>query len=289
MVLITTAGLSSSSMTPWPRMHPGQKNPFQNAPGLFIYALPNLAGTCPFSYSDTDLFCRFTEDSNNAPNQHHQHHRCCHSPAVTSRCCHHHHDPPSESAAAEPLAAPPTKEGAPDTELLLPPRSPTSLSPSDESHFDLDDGVSASSLTEDGAAEPEEQEERNEPVTPTQSHPQSSPTVSDFPETMDSENVGGEGDGEVKDEKKKKKKRGRGAARRRHRKQPKSGLFPGHVGNIRGPRALGLSGPYYDWWVWHMYSQAPHYPPPPFLSWPPPTGMYDQPGLVWCNGPAPRF
>ncbi|KAI0273905.1 hypothetical protein BGY98DRAFT_936217 [Russula aff. rugulosa BPL654] len=158
-----SAGLSS-----WPRMQSGLKNPFQNAPGPFIYALPNLAGTCPFSFEDTILFCPFSGvgDSNKAldsnPNpdpdphhhHHHHHHRGCHNPAVTSPCCHHHDPPPSESA--EPHTAP-TEEGAPpDTEspLLPPPPSPrTSASPSpDESHFDLPLGdYIISPLAEDGS------------------------------------------------------------------------------------------------------------------------------------------
>jgi len=297
VLLASAAGLSSSPMSSWPAgMQSGQKdpfqNPFQNAPGPFIYALPNLAGTCPLSYSDTVLFCSFSGEPN-APDPHHHHHRCCHtSPAVTSRSCH--RDPPSESAEEPPKA--PTKEaGEPDEELPSPPLARPSappLSPSVENHFDLVDDFSSESLTDDGT-EPRKQEEGPQASSglsssSTQSNSVvSSPTESDFLDgpgpKKEGEKVKMEGrrselsastqsnslpvssptrsdcpDGLKKEGEAKKKTRGQ--RKRRSRKQAK--------GSEHGvaPRFMGLSGIHYGLWTQYMHLQPPLYLPPPPVS-----------------------
>jgi hypothetical protein len=296
MVLLASVGLSS-----WPRMQSGLKNPFQNAPGPFIYALPNLAGTCPFSFEDTILFCPFSGvgDSNKAldsnPNpdpdvrhhSHHHHHRGCHNPAVTSPCCHHYDPPPSESA--EPHTAP-TEEGAPpDTESPLPPppppppspRTSASLSP-DESHFDLPLGdYIISPLAEDGSEpgqqlEPQASELSSESSTPTPSTALPSPTGSNFEEEGSKEEAG-EG---VEKEKEKgpRHKRKRGGKRSRRRRQPEHG-----VSSI-APRFMGLSAVHYDVWTKYVCPQAPQFPLPPAMSHHHPVGF-----VVPSNCPAPQF
>jgi hypothetical protein len=249
VLLASAAGLSSPmSSLSWP---PGQKNPFQNAPGPFIYALPNLAGTCPFSCSpDTVSFCSF-------------------------------HDPPSVESAEPPTAS--TKdseegEGAPDA-----PESPSSsssassssspLSPSDETHFELGDVTSPPCPTriEGGAGiEPERQTEQQPqqreepqsessvpsipPTTPTHSNALSSPTTEcGFREGQKEEG----GVGEWEEVREVREKRGAGRRkRRRNRKQGKGRSRPEHhgVGSI-APRFMGLSGIHYG--LWSQYGLCP--------------------------------
>jgi hypothetical protein len=219
-------------------MHTGQKNPFQNAPGPFVYALPNLAGTCPFSFSDTVLSCPF-EDS---ASQHH-HHDCYHHPAMTS-CCYQQTTESAVLAVAVP-APPPT--------------------PLDESHFDLGD-ISSSFLVEGGRAElytrkqqhDQQQQERttSEPPTPTHSQTLSSPMGSEFPEGKD-ENEKEDGDGEEGG----KGKRGR-RCRRRRKRNNKGRLSSEHSGGcVMGPRVMGLSGLHFDRWTRYV-CPAPAPPPP---------------------------
>ena len=291
MVLLASAAGLSSPMSSWPGMHSGQKdpfqNPFQNAPGPFIYALPNLTGTCPLSYSDTVLFCSFSGELNAPDPHHHHHHRCCHtSPAVTSCSCH--RDPPSAESTGEPPKAPTKGEGEPDTELPSPPLARPStppLSPSVENHFDLADDFSSESLTDDGT-EPRKQEEEPQAnsglsTTSTQSNSVvSSPTESDFLDgpKKEGEDVKMEGrrselsastqsnslpvssptrsdclDGPKKEGEAKKT---RGQRKRRSRRQAKSehGV---------PPRFMGLSGIHYGLWTQYVQLQPPLYPPPP--------------------------
>ncbi|KAF8497930.1 hypothetical protein F5888DRAFT_264711 [Russula emetica] len=286
MVLLASAGLSSSSspMSSWPRMQSGQKNPFQNAPGPFIYALPNLAGTCPYSYSDTALLGSFSSggDSSNAfepedPHHQHQHHPRCHSPDVTSRCFCCHHDPTSDLESAEPPSTAATKEeSAPDTESpspLPPPPSAPSLSPSDEIHFGLGDDIdpSSESLTEGGNESLAEQRQESQSSsvqstssTPTQSsstNAQSSPTRSDFQEGSKEEG----GEGGLGGEGRKKRARGR-RARRKGRRNGRSKHEHGGS-SIIAPRFMGLSGiPYYGIWAQYVCPQAPPQFPPPAMN-----------------------
>lgn len=221
----------SLSLSSWPRMQPGQKNPFQNAPGPFIYALPNLDGTCPFTVS----FCTFSGagEPNEALNPDHPDHRHRgrrHNPVVTSRCCDQLYDDlPSESypeSTEQPTA--PAEEGAPqDTESPplpplppSPPQTPTLLSLSDETHFGLGDiDVSSSPLAEGGSELPAEQQElhaTSELCTSNPSTALQSPTGSDF---QDQEGSNGRGEEEEKEEKKVRHKRARGGKRRSRRRQ----------------------------------------------------------------------
>ncbi|KAN0103702.1 hypothetical protein V8E52_011727 [Russula decolorans] len=288
MESLAGAGLSSSSMSlssSWPRMRSGQKNPFQNAPGPFIYALPNLAGTCPFSCSpDTDLFCSSlgAGDSNNAPPanpHHHRHHHHC-------RCCCCHHDSPSPPSESTELPTASTKEGsAPDSteSPLLAPPAPyaSSLSPSSESHCDLGDAISSPSPIEGGAEpgrqEPQASETSTPPLTPTQSNALSSPAESDFQE----------GQKKVGDleEVREKKGGGRRKKRRRYRRQPRGG--PPHEYGVStiAPRFMGLSGMHYASGLWTPYV-CPQAPPPAMNYY------HQYPGggfVVHPNGSAPLF
>ena len=229
---------ASSSAPPWPRMHTDQKNPFQNAPGPFVYALPNLTGTCPFSFSDTVLSCPFADSTG----QHN--HDCYHHPAVTF-CCHQ-HTPTTESEAPVVVPAPP----------------PTPL---DESHFDLGDIIS-SSLPEGGAEiyyttkqHHHQQERTSEPPTPTHSHTLSSPMGSEFPEAKD-ENENGEGEGDGEEDVVKGK--GRRRCRKRRKRNTRGRLSSEHAGGcVMGPRVMGLSGMHFDRWTRYV-CPAPAPPPP---------------------------
>ena len=265
MVLLASAGLSSL-MSSWPRMQSGQKNPFQNAPGPFIYALPNLASACPFSCSDTVRSCAFSGESIDAPDPHphHDHNRCCHCPAVTSHFCQHSSDPSSESESE--TAGPPTapaKESAPDTGPQsgspLPPPPPrlfSPLSPSDESHFDLGVDISSSSLpaTERETTEPEQEQEEQEgrekhhqaskPSTPT--YTLSSLTGSDFPE----------GPKEEVEEEKENEKTGERRRGRNHKRQRRRGRGRPPAGENVAPRFMGLSGIHYGLWTQYVCPQA---------------------------------
>ncbi|KAF8466065.1 hypothetical protein DFH94DRAFT_686187 [Russula ochroleuca] len=254
--------VASLAAPSWPRMHIGQKNPFQNAPGPFIYALPNLAGTCPFSFSDTVLSCPFADSAS----RNHHHHQCYHHPAVTS-CCHQY--PPTTESAAAPVPAP-----MPQTPL-------------DESHFDLGD-ISSSSLTE-GRAELHtklQQERTSEPPTPTNSHTLSSPMGSEFPEAKD-EKEEGEGDEEGKG------KRG-GRCRKRRKRNTKGRLPSEHGGGcVMGPRVMGLSGLHFDRWTRYV-CPAPSpaiYPPQPAAAMNPAwfVAGYDHDGFAAPRNASPAY
>lgn len=284
VLLASAAGLSSPMSSSWP----GQKNPFQNAPGPFIYALPNLAGTRPFSCSsDTALFCSFSgagdSDAPAAPPDsslhHHHHHRCC---------CHHDPPSPSPSKSAEPPIVSTKEEGAapgPDTESPLP---PPPMSASDEIHFELGDVISSPCLIESAGIEPEQQTEqqRQEPQsqasvpstvtpglpttpTPTHSNALSSSTESDSQEGQREGGrlgVGGDPEEEVRENLK--RGGGRRKKRRRNRKQGKGRSRPEHhgVGSI-APRFMALSGIHYGLWPQYgVCHQAPPPPPPPAMN-----------------------
>ena len=248
-------------------MQSGQKNPFQNAPGPFIYALPNLARACPFSCSDTVLSCAFSGESSNAsdpyPNphhdhQHHHHNRCCHCPAVTSHCCQHASAPSSDTEIETEIAEPPTapaKESVPNTESQsdspLPP--PSRLSSTDESHFDLGVDFSSSSLPVTGrrTAEPDqetEEEYRQDSKSPTPANTLSSLTGSDSPEEPKEE-----GEDEREKEKEKAGERRRG---RNHKRQRRRGRGRPQAGENVAPRFMGLSGIHYGLWTQYVCPQA---------------------------------
>jgi len=259
--------------TPWPRMPSGQGNPFQNAPGPFIYALPNLAGTCPFSFSDTVLSCSFAADPT-APK--HRHHHCYHHPTVTSRC---HQDPPSSESAEPPSPAEERAEA--DRE------SSPGQSPLDESHFDLDDDISRSFQTEAGEATRQQQQQQqqdversSEPSTPTQSHTLSTPSPmgSEFPEgvTKDLENEKEEGEGSDG-----KAKRGR-RCRKRRRRAAKGRPLLEHGGCVMGPRVMGLSGLHFDRWTRYVCPPALPFPLPPAPA--PPAAMNHNPAAWLLTG-----
>ena len=289
MESLASAEISSSSISSsWPRMQLGQKNPFQNAPGPFIYALPNLAGTCPFSCSpDTDLFCTSSgagdSDASLTPDPyHHLHNR---------RCSYCHRDSQSSSESAESSIASIKDGSAPDTESSLPvPSRPSSssLSPSSESHFDLDDAISSPSPIEDGAEpeqhqhqhqrEPQASETSTPPSTPTHSNALSSPAESEFQEGQKKEGEGGE---EVKE----KKGGGHRKKRRRNRKQGR-GRPPLEYGvSTIAPRFMGLSGMHYSLWSQYVCPQAPLPPPPPAMNYHHHGGGF----VVPPNSSAPLF
>lgn len=215
--------------TPWPRMPSGQKSPFQNEPGPFIYALPNLAGTCPFSFSETGSACPFA-DGSAAPNQHHSHHNeCHHHPAVTS-CCQQH--PPPEFAEWPP-----------------PPQPPPSI---DESHFDLCD-IRSPSVTAGRARfctmqqnqhqhQQQESSASSEPSSPTRSsYTHSSPVRSEF---MDANNL--ENEDEDENEEPEEEVKGKGKRRCRKRRRRNRGTRQTEPGCVMGPRMMGLSGVHFD-------------------------------------------
>ena len=256
--------LAGPTPTPWPRMHSGQRNPFQNAPGLFIFALPNLAGTCPFSFSDaaSSLVCPFA-DSAAAPAKQQQHHNeCYHHPAVASCCNNQLRHPASESAESES-----------ESESLPSAGSQQSQSPLDEGHFDLGD-VRSSSITEGHAGaescatQQQRQNQQNHPErsselsTSTRSHTLSSPIGSEFTEAKEPENEDEE-EGEEEEGKEKRKRRCR-----KRRKRTKGRLPSEQGGCVMGPRRMGLSGLHFDRWTRYVCPA-----PPPFLPPPPPATM----------------
>jgi hypothetical protein len=264
-------------------MHSGQRNPFQNAPGLFIYALPNLAGTCPFAFSDTAsssaLICPFADSAAAAPDRHHN--ECYHHPAVAS-CCNQRH-PASESAESDAES---------ESELPPPPQQPLPQPPLDESHFDLGD-IGSSSLTEGhhGGAEfrtMQQQRQRNQPKrssqpsTPTHSHTLSSPMGSEFTEVKDPENEDEKEDGEeVEEEVEGREKRKRRCRKRRRRTK---GRLPSEQGGcVMGPRMMGLSGLHFDRWTRYVpVCPAPPPPPPAAMN---PHALFVAPGF---DGFVPR-
>ncbi|KAH9976979.1 hypothetical protein BJV74DRAFT_798624 [Russula compacta] len=236
------ASLALLSPSPWPRMRSDLENPFQNAPGPFIYALPNLAGSCPFPFSDTIADCSLAGPTSPHPQDHNCH--CHYHPVAafsSSLSSHNHcHHPPSKRA------------GSPSsTDNADPGMSPQS--PLDEGDSD-GDGDTSSSLTECGEelrAKAKKHEQQLQPrsgsSTPTPSHvsSSSSPVGSEFSEEKDSE----KGEGE------RKRKRGR----RGRRKGGKNRAPPGHGGCVMGPRAMGIPGMHFQQWSQNPWFPAAYY------------------------------
>ena len=269
--------LAGPTPTPWPRMPSGQRNPFQNAPGLFIYALPNLAGTCPFAFSDTasDLVCPFADSAAAAPGRRH-HNECYHHPAVAS-CCDQRHpasesESESESAESESNAESVSELDSPlHAQQQQQQQQQQPLAPLDESHFDLG-GIGSSSLTTEGHHDgakfctmQQQQRQQNQPErssgpsTPTHSHTLSSPMGSEFTEAKDPENEDDKEEEEVEEEGKEKRKR---RPRKRHRRT-KGRLPSEEAGCVMGPRMMGLSGLHFDRWTRYVCPAPPPPPPPP--------------------------
>ena len=267
--------LAGPTPTPWPRMPSGQRNPFQNAPGLFIYALPNLAGTCPFAFSDTasDLVCPFADSAAAAPGRRH-HNECYHHPAVAS-CCDQRH--PASEFESQSESAESNAELESELDSPLPAQQQQQqqpLLPVDESHFDLGDIRSSSLSTEgyhDGAkfcTTQQKQRQQNQPErssgpsTPTHSHTLSSPMGSEFTEAKDPENENekedGEEEGEEEEGKEKRKRRPR-----KRRRRTKGRLPSEEAGCVMGPRMMGLSGLHFDRWTRYVCPAPPPPPPPP--------------------------
>lgn len=255
------ASCAERTPTPWPRMPSGQKSPFQNEPGPFIYALPNLAGTCPFSFSKTGWVCPFADDSA-VPNQHHSHHNECHHHPVVTSCCQQH--PATEFAEWPP-----------------PPQPQPSL---DESHFDLCD-IMSPSLAGDGARfftthqnqprhEQQESSASSEPSSPTRSsYTHSSPVRSEFMDANNLENEEEDENGEPEEGVKGKGKRRCRKRRRRHR-----GTRQTEPGCVMGPRMMGLPGVHFDQFTQYVC------PAQPVLAPAPPVGMFVAARYGGCAG-----
>ncbi|KAI0283203.1 hypothetical protein BC826DRAFT_229718 [Russula brevipes] len=218
------AFLALSTPSPWPRMRSDRENPFQNAPGPFIYALPNLGGSCPSS-SFSDVIADGSLAGYAAPD--HDHDQYQYQYQYQDHC---YHQLPSDPA--EPLP----EQANLDLFPVLP-QSP-----------DLDEDANASDETKsclsEGEADPRgEQQQHQQPrsgtSTPAPSQaPSSAVDSSEYSEEIEK---GGEG------ERRRTRKRG-GGRRRRGRAAVE------HGGCVMGPRAMGIHGVQYHQWTRYPWS-----------------------------------
>ena len=243
------ASLELPPLTSWPRMRSGVENPFQNAPGPFIFALPNLAGPCPSTssdiISDCSLACPFTpfdDDHDDDDDKCHRRQSRYHDPPETLR------DSPVETAET---AGPFTEHAHPE-DLL-----PTPHSPFDDNDSDSEDTSTSSSRHS------QRQRSSSGSSTPTPSHTPSSPASSESsedPQEGEEEDADSEEDS-PKEKGRRKRRSGRGARRRRRNRQ-----LSEQGGCVMGPRAMGIPGVHLQGWFQrshpHSHSQAPPLPLP---------------------------
>ena len=263
--------LVQSPSPPWPRMRSDIQNPFQNAPGPFIYALPNLACLCPSMSADFKFIDDCSLAVSSTPDQHHHHtrYRCCFQPPPS--------EPPAESL-------PLTEEG-PDADMTL--RTPRNCF--DENGFgDKDATITLSCCLGEGGAEirgEQWQQQRQQPCsessapTPSSRTP-SSATDSESSEEQDSsekQKNENEGEGEGKEEVTKDARARVRGRRREHRQRTASDLG----GRAMGPRTLTRLAP--DPWM-YQYQYPALYPAQyPYHGMVP----YASPVWYWQPPPAP--
>lgn len=218
--------------TSWPRMRSGVENPFQNAPGTFIFALPNLAGPCPSASSDTISDCSFACPYAPFDDDHDDHEEYHHNPPETPRCS------PVESAQS---AGPLTEDADPED-----------LPPLLHSPFDNDDSDSDSDDT--GSQHHKQQQSSSGSSTPTPSHTPSSTTSFEFSEDQQED-----AEDSPKEKGRRKRRSGQGARRRRKNRQ-----LSEQSGCVMGPRAMGIPGVHLQGWFQrsHPHSQQPPQPLP---------------------------
>ena len=218
------ASLDVPLLTSWPRMRPGFENPFQNAPGRFIPALPNLAGHCRSissdAISDCSLACPFAPFDDE---HYRRQSRYYHSPPEA---------PPNSPEETVETARPFTKDADPED---LP------LDDGDGGDNDSDSDDTSSSQ------HPQEQQSSSGSSTLTPSHTPSSPTSSESFEDQEEEDA--EDSPKVKG--RRKRRSGQGARRRRRNRQ-----LAQQNGCVMGPRAMGIPGVQIQ--VWLQRSQLAH-------------------------------
>ena len=235
------ASLDLPPPTCWPRMRSGVENPFQNAPGPFIFALPNLAGACPSTSSDTisdcSLACPFAPFDDNDDSEYH--------PRRQSRC----HNPPPETPRHSPVetaaeTAGPLTEDADPEDL-----SPVPHSPFDEDDDDSDNDSDSDDTSTGSSQYPQQQQSSSGSSTPTPSHTPSSPASS---ESSDDPREDAE-DSPPKEKGRRKRRSGQGARRRRRNRQ-----LLEQNGCVMGPRAMGIPGVQLQGWFQRSSHPHPH-------------------------------
>jgi len=239
--VLLMASLEPPPPTSWPRMRSGVENPFQNAPGPFIFALPNLAGACPSVSSDTisdcSLACPYTpfDDDQDDDEYFLRRQNRCHNPPETPR-----HSPVEETAG-------PLTEDADPEDLHPVPHSPFDDA-DDDNDSDSDDTSTSSSQ------HPQQQQSSSGSSTPTPSHTHSSsPPSSEF-----SEDPQEDAEDSPKEKGRRKRRSGQGARRRRRNRQ-----LLEQNGCVMGPRAMGIPGVHLQGWFQrshphsHSHSQLP--------------------------------
>src|SRR5579863_4361443 len=217
------ASLGISSPDSWPRMPSDVENPFQNAPGPFIYALPNLAAPGPSLFS---LNYPGLAPLSNHYDNHRHHHLPYHNPAATP------YSSPVESAC-------PLPEN-PDLELSHVQFPPITF------EFDENDD-------EDTGPSQQQQEHQSSSgsSTPTPSQGSSSTAASESSEEKEEEEEGSEHS--PKERGKRRRRTGKGARRRRRNRHSSE-----QAGCVMGPRVMGMPGFHPQRWF-----QPSHLPPQP--------------------------
>ena len=227
--------MASLDLTSWPQMRSGFENPFQNAPGRFIPALPNLASHCwsissDNAISDCLLACPF------APfDDEHYHHQSCYS-----------HNPPK---------APPHSpaEAVGTTGPLAEDMNPEDLIRNDDDDHD-DDSDSDSDDTCSSSQHPREQQSSSGSSTLTPSRMPSSPTSSreSFDEDQEEEAEAEAKDSPLKVKGRRKRKSSQGACHRCRNRQ-----IVERNRCVMGLRAMGIPGIQIQVWLQHSQPQ-PH-------------------------------
>jgi len=209
-------------------MRSGVENPFQNAPGPFIYALPNLAGPRLSLPSITIADCSLDNCPGPAPPS--DGHDSYHNRAATSL------NLPVESADSLPKDV--------DPELSFVPQSPLIT-------FDENDDTSDS----DDTQQREQQQERScsgsSTPTPSQTSSGTGFAGSESSGEKDDDDDGSEGS--PKEKGKRRRRSGQGARRRRRNRQRSE-----QGGCAMGPRVMGIPGIHHHlplWWIQHSLPQ----------------------------------
>ncbi|KAI9450971.1 hypothetical protein F5148DRAFT_1240860 [Russula earlei] len=300
----SSLALSPPPPSSWPRMRSDIENPFQNAPGPFIYALPNLSGVsllsvCPDSFADCSLASPASPASPDRDHHHRHRHHChpsCNHDRYGHRSCSHCH----RRQHHEPLVLPPPTEAGEleeaDADLLLssfraPPAGTGGHPVLGENGFDNSDGTTVgwSSLTEGELSETRGEQPRRSgsSATTRSSHTPSSTAASECSEEQDSpeKREGRKGRREEKGSTVTgpRRARGRGRGKRHEQTRRTASEHGGRVmgPRVMGPRVMGITRTMPDPW---MFQYHPLFSGPNYRALP---GNFSSPAWYWPPAPPP--
>jgi hypothetical protein len=263
------ASLGISSPDSWPRMRSDVENPFQNAPGPFIYALPNLAGPRLSLPSIAVADCSLDGCPGPAPPSDGRH--SYHNVNLAATSLH----PPVESAGSE------SHPWDADLELAFVPQSPSITFDENENDDDSDE-------TQQRGQQQERSCGGSSTPTPSQTSSGTRNGTAGSESSGEKDDDDDDDDDRSEDSPKEKEKRrrrsGKGARRRRRNRQRQRSE---QGGCAMGPRVMGLPGIHHlqQLWIQHSLPQSPPALPLPGAM----TGVVVAPSYAqassWYPGP----